>query len=84
MSEDLKRFEVKLTHPSPSERDVITHTWASDRNGAIARIAQMMEAVTDAGDLVWSGWSFEVNLAPSEPAVSGHAPVWPNYIDNPR
>lgn len=64
MPKALKRFEVKLTHPSPSERDVITHTWASDRDGAIARIAQMMEAVTDAGDPVWSGWSFEISLNP--------------------
>jgi hypothetical protein len=64
MTDELKRYAVTLT--SPGERTQSTFTWANTRNGAIARVATMLDKEPD----VWGGWSFTVADEPTPESVS--------------
>jgi len=52
----MQRFEVRFTHPSTSERTVVSHTWATTYEFALLRISELMEASPE----TWEGWSAEV------------------------
>lgn len=57
-----RRWDVVLSHVSPEFRDVHTFTWAATRNGAIARVADLL----DSDGIVWDGWNFTVATLPTE------------------
>lgn len=50
------RFEVRFTHPSEDERDILSHTFATSYEFALLRVSDVMEASPE----TWEGWSATV------------------------
>jgi len=58
----MNRYEVRLTHPSPAERLVVTHTFADSYELALIRVCDLMEAAPE----VWDGWTATIDEDPTD------------------
>lgn len=57
----MNRWEVRMTHPSPKERDVITHTWGETREDAQRRVTEIVAEHPE----LYFGWSLVVAQEPT-------------------